>query len=132
MGIARSRQDIRAQAEFLVGFSFWTRGREITAWSRIYEFQRDSVNLYKAGSLPMILSRLQAIELDLLDIDKTHAKTLAGNIKDLIEKQPANEPALSAMLVEALTYLNNENDSGFAQLVDGRPKRSGWWVLAPS
>jgi hypothetical protein len=108
-------------------FLFWTRGREITAWSRIYELQRDSVSLYKPGSLPMILSRLQALELDLLDIDKAHAKTLAGNIKDLIDKQAANEAALSAMLVEALTYLNNQNDSTFAQLV-GWQTKAVWLV----
>ena len=111
----------------ILDFLFWTRGREITAWSRIYEFQRDSINLYKAGSLPTIRSRLQALELDLLDIDKTHAKTLAGNIKDLIDKQPTNEAALRAMLVDALTYLNNENDSTFAQLV-GWQTKAVWLV----
>ena len=116
-----------AQEKSLGDYLFWSRGQEITGWSRIYEFQRDSIKLFPPQSLPLIRARLQAIELDLLDIDKTHAKTMAGNIKDLIEKQGVEEADLRAMLIEALTYLNDENDSRFAQLV-GWQTKSVWLV----
>ncbi len=113
---------------FLSDFLFWSRGKEITAWSRIYEFQRDSVELYPKGSLPMIRARLQAVELDLLDIDKTHAKTLAGNIKSVLDRDVKDEGILRAILIEALTYLNDENDSSFAQLVGWQTKAV--WLVA--
>jgi hypothetical protein len=103
-------------------FMFWSRGQEITGWSRIHEFQRDTIKLFAAGSLEMVRARLQAIELDLLDIDKTHAKTIAANIKDALEKSGQDESALRALLVESLTYLNDQCDSSFAQLVGWQTK----------
>jgi hypothetical protein len=104
-------------------FFFWTRGQEITGWARIHEFQRASVKyLAKEGSLDTIRARLQAIVLDLLDIDKTHAKTFAANIKDALEAAPPDEGALRALLVEALTYLNDQIDSTFAQLTGWQTK----------
>ena len=105
-------------------FFFWTRGQEITGWSRIHEFQRGTVKLFAEGSLETIRARLQSVELDLLDSDKTHAKTLAGNIKDALDtdKTVADELALRALLVEALTYLNDEIDNEFAQLVGWQTK----------
>jgi hypothetical protein len=66
--------------------------------------------------------RLQAITLDLQDIDKAHAKTFAANIKDALTAQPPDINALRALLVEALTYLNDEIDNTFAQLVSWQTK----------
>jgi carboxypeptidase family protein len=84
-------------------FLFWTRGQEITGWTRIHEFQRGSVKyLATQSTLDTIRARLQAITLDLLDIDKTHAKTFAANIKDALAEQPPDEHSLRALLVEAL------------------------------
>lgn len=105
-------------------FLFWTRGQEITGWSRIHEFQRGTVKLFAEGSPETIRARLQSVELDLLDSDKTHAKTLAGNIKDALDtdKTVADELALRALLVEALTYLNDQIDNDFAQLVGWQTK----------
>jgi hypothetical protein len=129
-------------------FLFWSRGQEITGWSRIREFQRDSIKELPSGSLEIVRARLMSAELDLLDIDKTHAKTIAANIKDaLAVAQPAaNPPAedpkldaaqqaklkadwdaqqekvLRAQLVEALTYLNDEDVNTFAQLVGWQTK----------
>jgi len=103
-------------------FLFWTRGQEITGWARIHEFQRDTIKLFPLGSLDMVRVRLQTIELDLLDIDKTHAKTLAANIKDALAKDNPHEDSLRALLVEALTYLNDEDDNSFAQLLGWQPK----------
>ncbi|MGD0578452.1 MAG: carboxypeptidase-like regulatory domain-containing protein, partial [Bryobacteraceae bacterium] len=54
-------------------FLFWTRGQEITGWARIHEFQRNTIKQLPAGSLDMVRARLQTVELELLDIDKTHA-----------------------------------------------------------
>ncbi len=103
-------------------FLFWTRGQEITGWSRIHEFQRGSVKyLATASTFDTIRARLQAITLDLLDIDKAHAKTFAANIKDALS-EPTDENALRALLVEALTYLNDQVDSTFAQLVGWQTK----------
>jgi hypothetical protein len=114
---------------FLFDFLFWSRGQEITGWELIHEFQRDAIRFaYGDGSgftgdasLGMIRARLQSVELDLLDIDKTHAKTLAGNIKDALENVK-DEETLRALLVEALTYVNDEDDSGFAQLTGWQTK----------
>lgn len=103
-------------------FLFWSRGQELTGWSRIYEFQRDSVKLLAAGSLPLVVARLQAIQLDLLDINKIHAQTMAANIRDAIAQNPRDEDSLRALLVEALTYWNDENDNTFAQLVAWQTK----------
>lgn len=104
-------------------FLFWSRGQEITGWSRIREFQRGAIGLPLAGrSLDTIRARLQAVELDLLDIDKTHAKTIATNIKDALDAAPPNPGALQALLVEALTYLNDEDVNTFAQLVGWQTK----------
>ncbi|MGA2589516.1 MAG: carboxypeptidase-like regulatory domain-containing protein [Bryobacteraceae bacterium] len=105
-------------------FLFWSRGQEITGWSRINEFRRGCINLVSAKVSPdTICARLQSVELDLLDIDKTHAKTIAANIKDALEaKPPTPAPALRALLVESLTYLNDENVNTFAQLVGWQTK----------
>ena len=104
-------------------FLFWTRGQEITGWTRIHEFQRGTVKyLATQSTLDTIRARLQAITLDLLDIDKTHAKTFAANIKDALAEQPPDEHSLRALLVEALTYLNDQVDSNFAQLVSWQTK----------
>lgn len=108
----------------LFDFLFWTRGQEITGWSRIHEFQRNSIKLLaKESSLETVRARLQAIELDLLEIDKTHAKTFAADIKDALEaKPPLDEPTLRALLVEALTYYNDEDVNTFSQLVGWQTK----------
>jgi hypothetical protein len=106
----------------LIDFLFWSRGQEITGWARIHEFQRDTVKYFTAGSLEMVSVRLQAVELDLLDIDKTHAKALAANIKDALENHSGDESFLRALLVETLTYLNDESDNVFAQLVGWQTK----------
>lgn len=111
----------------LLDFLFWSRGQEITGWSRIYEFQRDSINLLPPNSVALLRARLRALELDLLDIDKTHAKTLAGNIEDAVTKNPNDEPMLRATLVEALTYFTDESDNIFAQLV-GWQTKAVWLV----
>jgi hypothetical protein len=104
-------------------FFFWTRGQEITGWSRIHEFQRSSINLLATASpLDTIRARLQAIMLDLLDLEKTHAKTFAANIKDALAEQPPNTNSLRALLVEALTYLNDQTDNAFAQLTGWQTK----------
>jgi hypothetical protein len=104
-------------------FLFWSRGQEITGWSRIHEFRRGALNpQFGAGSLDTIRARLQAVELDLLDIDKTHAKTIAANIKEALEVAPPNLDALRALLVEALTYQNDEDVNTFAQLVGWQTK----------
>jgi len=103
-------------------FFFWTRGQEITGWSRIHEFQRGSVKLLAQGSLPIVRARLQAVELDLLDLDKTHASTFASKIKDALGAAAPDELALRALLVEALTYVNNQSDHKFAQLVGWQTK----------
>jgi hypothetical protein len=102
-------------------FLFWSRGQEITGWSRIREFQRDSVKLLADGSIETIRARLQSVELDLLDIDKTHAKTIASNIKDALDKN-LNENTLRPLLMEALTYVNDEDVNTFAQLVGWQTK----------
>jgi hypothetical protein len=103
-------------------FLFWSRGQEITGLSRIHEFERASIKVLGAGSLETIRARLQAVELDLVDIDKTHAKTFASNIKEALEATAQDEAALRALLVEALTYLNDEDVSTFAQLVGWQTK----------
>jgi hypothetical protein len=105
-------------------FLFWSRGQEITGWARIYEFQRASIGLLATASpVETIRARLQAIELDLLDGDKTHAKTIAGNIKDALEtKPPLGIEVLRALLVEAATYANDEDVNEFAQLVGWQTK----------
>jgi hypothetical protein len=143
----------------MIDFLFWSRGQEITGWSRIREFQRDSIKELPSGSLEIIRARLLSAELDLLDIDKTHAKTIAANIKDALAvaqpvvTPPAEDPKLNpdqqakvkadwdaqqarlkaewdlhqervlrALLVEALTYLNDEDVNTFAQLVGWQTK----------
>jgi len=109
-------------------FLFWSRGQEITGWSRINEFRRGAIRLLSAAdSLDTIRARLQTVELDLVDSDKTHAKTIAANIKDALEaKTPPTPPgALQAMLVEALTYQNYEDVNIFAQLV-GWQTKAAW------
>jgi hypothetical protein len=104
-------------------FLFWSRGQEITGWSRIHEFQRGVIGLLIAGSsLDTIRARLQAVELDLLDIDKTHAKTIAANIKEALATAQPDTGALRALLVEALKYLNDEDVNTFAQLVGWQTK----------
>jgi hypothetical protein len=105
-------------------FLFWSRGQEITGWSRIHEFQRASIGLLATASpIETIRARLQAIELDLLDIDKTHAKTFASNIKDALDaKPPLNVEVLRALLVEAATYQSDEDVNTFAQLVGWQTK----------
>jgi hypothetical protein len=104
-------------------FLFWSRGQEITGWSRIHEFERGVVSLLIAGSsLDTIRARLQAVELDLLDIDKTHAKTMAANIKDALGTAQPDPGALQALLVQALRYLNDEDVNTFAQLVGWQTK----------
>lgn len=105
-------------------FLFWSRGQEITGWSRIHEFQRASIGLLATASrVETIRARLQAIELDLLDSDKTHAKTIAGNIKDALEtKPPLGMDVLRALLVEAADYQNDEDVNEFAQLVGWQTK----------
>jgi hypothetical protein len=104
-------------------FFFWSRGQEITGWSRIHEFQRGVIGLLIAGSsLDIIRARLQAVELDLLDVDKTHAKTIAANIKDALGTAQPDPGALRALLVEALKYLNDEDVNTFAQLVGWQTK----------
>jgi hypothetical protein len=100
-------------------FFFWTRGQEITGWSRIHEFQRGSVKLLAQGSLNMVRARLQAVALDLLDLDTVHAKAFASEIKNAVG---GDEQALRALLVEALTYLNDQIDHTFAQLVGWQTK----------
>src|ERR1022692_4683347 len=107
-------------------FVFWSRGQEVAAWARIDEFERDSAKLFK-NALPMIRAKLQAVELELLDIDKSHAKALAGCIKDALEDPKQEEDGLRATLVEALTYLNEENDNNFSQLV-GWQTKAVWLV----
>ena len=102
-------------------FLFWSRGQEITGWARIREFQRDMIKLLAAGSLETVRARLQSVELDLLDIDKTHAKTIAANIKDALDAK-LDERTLRALLVEALTYQNDEDVNTFAQLVGWQTK----------
>jgi hypothetical protein len=85
-----------------IDFLFWSRGQEITGWSRIREFQRDAIKELPWGSLETVRARLQSAELDLLDIDKTHAKTIAANIKDAlgvvqpVVAAPAQDPKLDA------------------------------------
>ena len=98
------------------------------------------------GKIEVIRARLVTAELDLLDIDKTHAKTIAANIKDTLAlvRQPVEDPKFSecgsagegeggigtwsrekilrALLVEALTYLNEEDVNTFAQLVGWQTK----------
>jgi hypothetical protein len=106
-------------------FFFWTRGQEMTGWSRIHEFQRASVKLLAKGSIG---PRLQAVGLDLIDIDKSHAKSFAANIKDALAVATPDETALRALLVEALTYLNDEIDNTFAQLVGWQTKAV--WLAA--
>jgi len=111
-----------------VDFLFWSRVQEITGWARIHEFQRATITqIPPTGYLETIRARLQAIELDLLDIDKTHAKTLASNIKDALEEKTADEAPLRALLVEALSYLNDQRDTTFAQLV-GWQTKTVWLV----
>ncbi len=108
-------------------FMFWSRGQEITGWSRINEFRRGAIHLLSAAdSLDTIRARLQTVELYLVDSDKTHAKTLAGRIKDALEATPPTPPgALQALLVEALTYQNDEDVNRFAQLV-GWQTKTAW------
>jgi hypothetical protein len=108
-------------------FLFWSRGQEITGWSRINEFRRGAIRLLSAAdSLDMIRARLQTVELYLVDSDKTHAKTLAGKIKDALEATPPTPPgALQALLVEALTYQNDQDVNTFAQLV-GWQTKAAW------
>jgi hypothetical protein len=101
-------------------FLFWTRGQEITGWSRVHEVQRASVTLLAKGSAASIRARLQAIELQLIDLDTAHAKMFAANIKETLATQ--DELALRALLVESLTYLNNQMDRSFAQLVGWQTK----------
>ena len=105
-------------------FLFWSRGQEITGWSRIHEFQTASIGLLATASpVETIRARLQAIELDLIDSDKTHAKTIAGNIKDALEtKPPLGVEVLRALLVEAATYANDEDVNECAQLVGWQTK----------
>ena len=104
-------------------FLFWTRGQEITGWTRIHEFQRGTIRYLETHStLDTIRARLQAVTLDLQDIDKAHAKAFVANIKDALAEQPADEDALRAMLVEALTYLNDQIDNTFSQLVSWQTK----------
>jgi hypothetical protein len=121
-----------------IDFLFWSRGQEITGWARIREFERDAIGELPAGKLEMIRARLISAELDLLDIDKTHAKTIAANIKDVLalpttddpsltaeqreKKKKEQEDVLRATLVEALTYLNDEDVNTFAQLVGWQTK----------
>ena len=77
-------------------FLFWSRGQEITGWSRIHEFQRDSISqLAEKGALETVRARLQSVELDLLESDKTHAKTIGANIKDALDKN-LDESTLTA------------------------------------
>lgn len=106
----------------ILDFLFWSRGQEITGWSRVHEFQRDAIALLAKGSDEIVLARLQSAELDLLDIDKTHAKTIASNIKDALGVKDSNPEALRALLTEALTYLNDEDVNTFAQLVGWQTK----------
>jgi hypothetical protein len=104
-------------------FLFWTRGAEITGWARIHEFQRGTIKyLATASTVDTIRARLQAITLDLLDIDKAHVKTFAANIKDALAVTPPDENALRALLVESLTFLNDQIDNTFAQLVGWQTK----------
>lgn len=103
-------------------FFFWTRGQEITGWARIHEFQRDTAKLLAKGSLDTVRARLQAVALDLAGMDRPHAKAFAGNIGTALAVSPADEDALRGLLVEAITYLNDETDSGFAQLVGWQTK----------
>ena len=118
-----------------VDFLFWSRGQEITGWSRIREFERDTIKEMPDGKIEVVRARLVTAQLDLLDIDKTHAKTIAANIKDALSvAQPAEDPRLTsaqnaqqerilkALLVEALTYLNQEDVNSFAQLVGWQTK----------
>jgi hypothetical protein len=105
-------------------FLFWSRGQEITGWSRIHEFQRAAIGLLATASpIETIRARLQAIELDLLDSDKTHAKTFASNIKDALDASPPLDiEVLRALLVEAITYQTGEDVNTFAQLVGWQTK----------
>jgi hypothetical protein len=123
--LVRARDAIeRNRSRIFFDFFFWTRGQEITGWARIHEFQRNSINVLGSTlSIDTVRARLQAIELDLLDIDKTHAKTFAANIKDALEaKPPLADSTLRALLVETLTYLNDEDVNSFSQLVGWQTK----------
>ena len=44
-----------------------------------------------------ICARLQSVELNLLDIDKTHAKTIAANIQDALEAKPPTPTPLCGL-----------------------------------
>jgi hypothetical protein len=88
--------------------------QEITGWLRVHEFERASIPLLASAS---ISGRLQAVELELLDLDSVHAKALAAKIKE------ADEHTSRALLAESLTYLNDQMDRGFGQLV-------GWQMKA--
>jgi hypothetical protein len=103
---------------------FWSVGEEIASWMRLHEFQRGMVAFMMTtpAGAEIIKARLQAVELDLLDIDKTHAKTLAGRIKEALESTTISSEALRALLMESLTYLNDELDTSYSELVSWQTK----------
>jgi hypothetical protein len=111
-----------SRSRTLIDFFFWTRGQEIAAWTAIHEFQRDSIKIGAATQSLDVRARLQAVELDLLDIDKTHAKTLASNIKDALANPKMEDPDLRALLEQALTYVNDEDVNTYSQLVGWQTK----------
>jgi hypothetical protein len=103
-------------------FLFWTRGQEITGWSRIHEFERASVKLLAQGSLSAVRARLEGLALDLIDNGSAHAKAMAASIGSALGVPAPEEQALRALLAETLTYLNDEDDRTFGQLVGWQTK----------
>lgn len=111
-------------------FFYWSLGSEISAWVRLHEARRLTLNLLAASPPPaeIVHARLQALELDLADIDKTHAKTLASRIKAALEAQNTTNTALLALLIQALTYFDDEIDNSYSQLVSWQTKAV--WLTA--
>jgi Carboxypeptidase regulatory-like domain len=106
-----------------IDFLFWSRGQEITGWSRIREFQRDAIKELPWGSLETVRARLQSAQLDLLDIDKTHAKTIAANIKDALG---AAQPVVAASAVDPRLDADQQAKLQAERNIEQAKRKSEW------
>jgi hypothetical protein len=116
---------------------FWSRGREIAAWSKIHEVERQLVAFLVPA--PRVLERAVTAEADLRQLASPAATVLADRIRATLQlivdatgngKTAAPEAILEHLkqqLAEALTILYNNNDTRFSGLMEWTNK-SMWLV----
>jgi hypothetical protein len=118
--VSRLEADLKKKSVW--DWLFWSRGLEIAGWMLIHKLE---ISLLESASSARVDARLHSAAQQLAGIDSAAAKGLGARISAAFEG-PNSPPDRKQLLVEALTFLYDCKDTGFASLTSWQNK--AFWL----